>query len=108
MTIENPTEVEVTDARGRKIKLKRPNLLAHVTLTKAAGAQAAGNRAYMTMLFPLLYVGSTDGVLERVPRNEMDIDSMLERLDNEGMAAVVDGILRHFNVTTSETIARPL
>jgi hypothetical protein len=56
----------VTSASGKKITLKRPEVLAQLRLVDAIG-DSASNRVYLAMCLPLMYVADIDGVPVHLP-----------------------------------------
>lgn len=92
------TEFVVTDAKGRGITLKKPNLLAQFHLVKVIG-ETARNSAYMSMVSPLTYVVAIDGEPALPPHSPRELDALIQRLDEHGYMAVIDGINAHFGGT---------
>lgn len=101
VTIKPTTEmvanspVEVTDASGRRITLRKPPFTAQFKLIKALGAGAA-NSTYSAMVAPVLYVGAIDGAPVPIPTTEDEMMALLARLDEGGYKAVTDGIIANF------------
>jgi len=95
-----PKDVTVTDGRGRVIGIKKPPFLAQFRLTEALG-QSANNDAYMNMVFPVLYVSSVDGDPVATPTTKLQVEAILQRLDEDGYAAVFEGITTHFQVASA-------
>lgn len=88
--------VNVTTANGKVIGIKRPHVLAQYKLVEAIG-DSAENRVYLSMCIPLLWVSEIDGVA--VPRVEtkLQVEGLISRLDEEGIAAISDAIREHFS-----------
>lgn len=86
---------EVKDARGRVITLKRAGILAQYRLVAALG-DLAQNQTYMAMCFPLLCVAAIDGEPVMPPRTHTEIEALIQRLDDAGVAAIQEGIEAHF------------
>ena len=82
----------VTDSRGRKLKVKRPELLAEFRFTEAAGAEASANTTWMSMAMPLIYLAELDGELVIPPRTKREIDAAIVVLGREGYMALVGAI----------------
>lgn len=95
MTAHARAEVTVTDALGRRITLKKPNVLAQFRLVRMMG-ESAKNSSYMAMVSPLTYVSAIDGDMVALPASERELDALIQRLDEAGFMAVVDGIQEHF------------
>lgn len=87
-------EAEVLDARARVIKLRKPGVLAQYRLVETLG-ESASNQVYMSMVLPLIYVASIDGVPTNA-RNKMQIEALIQQLDEEGIKAVMEGVQEHF------------
>ena len=82
-------EDAITDSRGRKIKLRNPGVLAQYRLVKMIGAEAARNEVYVNMLIPMLWVSEIDGEAVAAPASEREIEALIQRLGEEGIAAIV-------------------
>jgi hypothetical protein len=95
-------EFAVTDARGRTITLKKPGILAQYRLVEAMGAEAAKNEVYMGMVLPIIFVTSIDGLHVPAPTNKSQIEGLITRLDDDGIAAVAQGVQDHFGVQDPE------
>lgn len=88
--------VEVTDALGRVIVLRKPPILAQYRLVEALG-DAASNQAYMAMTIPLLFVGSIDGAPVPTPSKKAEVEALIQRLDETGITAVMEGVQNNFS-----------
>lgn len=91
----------IKDARGRTITLKKPGVLSQFHLVEALG-DAAQNQVYMGMVFPLLYVASIDGVTEKPVRTKLQVEALIQRLDEEGIEAVVEGVRQTYGTATPD------
>lgn len=87
--------VTVTDATGRRIQLRKPGPLAQYRLVEAAG-QSAENRTYMSMTLPLIYVAAIDDAPIGAIQNKGHLEALIQRLGDEGIEAVANGIAEHF------------
>jgi len=84
------SEATVTDAKGREILLKKPGTLAQFRLVEMMG-ESAKNVVYMNMVLPLIFVASIDG--DAVTKStKAQIEALIQRLDDEGVEAVVQGV----------------
>ncbi|MGC8703724.1 MAG: hypothetical protein ACP5RV_12465, partial [Thiomonas sp.] len=90
-----PADVEVTDALGRVLTLRRPNVLAQYQLVKMLGADVASNQVYLSMVMPLLYLQKIDGEAANFA-NVREMEAMIQRLDEEKMEALNRGIQENF------------
>lgn len=94
---EAKREATVTDARGRKIRLVRPGPLAQFNLVKLVGGAAASNQVYMGMILPLIFVQGIDEVLVSMPQTERELEALIERLGEDGITAVMEGVTKSFD-----------
>lgn len=85
----------VTDARGRKIKLRKPNIVSQYNFIDMLG-ESARNQMFVGMAMPLLFVCEIDAVAVPSPRKRSEFDALLARLDEDGVAAVMRGVEEHF------------
>ncbi len=88
--------VTVTDSTGRRIHLRKPGTLAQYRLIEAAGP-AAENRTYMAMTLPLIFVAAIDDIPVPGIATKNQLEALIQRLGDEGIQAVSDGIMEHFN-----------
>ncbi|CAN7329363.1 hypothetical protein LJR084_001923 [Variovorax sp. LjRoot84] len=81
---------------GRRITLKRPGVLAQFKVVEMLGGAAASNGVFMGMVFPILYVVAIDG--DPVPRctTRLELEALIQRLDEDGVAAVMNGVEEHW------------
>ena len=79
----------VTDDRGRQITLQKPNAYAPFALLELAGPQRSVNEALMGQVQPLLYVTKIDSDPISRPVRWVEIEALILRLDDDGMAAVM-------------------
>jgi len=92
---------EVIDERGRIITLKKPGVLAQFRLIEALG-ETAKNQTYVGMVLPLIYVADIDGEAVVPPTRKSEIEALIQRLDEDGIAAVGAGVVEHFAATNPE------
>ena len=97
-------DVVVTDAKGRAIKLSKPNALAQFRLVKMLGSSAE-NGPYVSMVLPLIFVAEVDGEAIPFPRSEAQLEALILRLDDEGLAAVVEGVTANWGAVNPEAEA---
>lgn len=88
--------VVVVDGGGRSIALRKPGVLAQYRFVEAVGAAAAGNETYMGMAMPLIYVAEIDGDPVAPPTRKSEVEALIQRLDEDGINAVMEGIKEHF------------
>jgi len=89
------TEVNVIDASGRSITLKRPGVLAQFRLVEMLG-DSASNQSYVGMVLPLIYVAAIDGDPVSRITTKVGLEGLIQRLDEEGVVAVAQGVQEHF------------
>jgi len=94
-------EVTVSDERGRVIKLKKPGVLAQFRLIEALG-ETAKNEVYMGMVLPLIFVTSIDDDPVYQPASKREVEALIQRLDEDGIAAVLQGVQENFGKTDPE------
>jgi hypothetical protein len=90
-----PAAIDVTDASGRTITLRKPDVLAQFQLIEAVG-DTATNRVYMAMVTPLIFVSAIDGAPVGRPGTKDEIEALIKRLDEDGIAAVIKGVQEAF------------
>lgn len=81
-------EFEIEDARGRKIIIKRPNVLTSHYFATLFKPECALNQSFMMAMGSLMFVKSIDGEEIKPFRNETDVQVLLQTLDNDGKDAV--------------------
>lgn len=82
----------VVDSTGRSITLQKPGLLAQYRLVRLLGGEAASNQVYMNMVLPITFVTAIDGVPVPTPNNQAQLDALIQRLDEHGLTACVNGL----------------
>jgi hypothetical protein len=81
---------EAVDAGGRRYALRRMNVLDRLRLFKAVGAELAGNEGYLGIAYLACAVAAIDDVPMPTPVNEHQVEAMVGRLGDDGIAAVAD------------------
>ncbi|ADE12135.1 hypothetical protein [Sideroxydans lithotrophicus] len=92
-------EHTVEDAKGRKIKLKKPHFLAQFNMVKMLGNVPS---AYISMVSPLLFVAAIDDDAVTTPTTPREVDALLTRLDAHGYAAIMTGIDEKFGENSED------
>lgn len=82
----------ITDADGRVIELRQMTALDKLRLFKAAGASLSQNEMWLGMALLACSVTAIDGVPVPQPANEMQIESMVARLGDVGLAAAGEAL----------------
>ena len=88
--------VVVTDAKGRAITLTRLKPLDRMRLFEAVGAENVHNDAYFGYASLAYHVTAIDGVPAIQPRNNLQLEALVQLLDDDGLAAIAAGIAEHF------------
>ena len=96
-------EIKIKDVKGREITLRSPGVLAQYKLIEALGATAS-NETYTSMCMPLIYVAEIEGQEVLLPTSKREIEALITRLDNEGLAAVFSGVEEHFSAKKEESV----
>lgn len=94
-------EFDVKDSTGRLFKLKKPGLLAQFRLVECIG-DLAKNEVYFNMCRPLIYVAAIDGDPVLQPTSKLQLDALIQRVEDDGLKAIVDGIVEHFGMPDPE------
>jgi hypothetical protein len=84
-------ETVVRDADGRELVLRRMNALDRLRLFKAVGPQLAQNAPYLGMAMLAASVCAIDGVPVPPPVTEGQVEALVSRLGDVGIAAVAGG-----------------
>lgn len=92
---------EVIDSRERVITLRKPGMLAQYRFVEMLG-KSADSESYMNMTMPLRYVVGIDDDDKVACGTRRELDALIQRLDEEGIAAVMQGVSDHFSATTPE------
>jgi hypothetical protein len=87
--------VVIPDPRGRLIELKKPGVLAQFRLIEILG-ETAKNQVYTQMVLPLLYISNIDGDPVYQPASKAELEALIQRLDEDGVAAVHLGVQENF------------
>lgn len=95
-------EVVVTDVNGRAITLKKPGVLAQFNMILMLGGEAAANQVYVNMVLPVMFVTAIDGEPVSKVTTRLQLDALIQQLDEAGIAAVMEGVPRHFSAPNPE------
>jgi hypothetical protein len=79
---------DVTDTQGRRLQLRRLTALDKLRLFKAAGPALAQNQSWLGMAVLAASVTAIDDVPVPVPTNEQQVEALVGRLGDAGIAAV--------------------
>jgi hypothetical protein len=84
-----------TDGKGRRLLLRRLTALDTLRLFKAAGPLLAQNEPWLSMAGLAFSVLEIDDVPVPPPATEAQIESLIDRLGDEGLAAIADAAKDH-------------
>jgi hypothetical protein len=82
----------VVDSKGRRLAVRRLTALDTLRLFKAAGPVLAQNEPWLSMAGLAFSVLEIDSIPVPAPTTESQIESLIERLGDEGLAAIADAI----------------
>ena len=80
---------QIKDAKGRVLVVSELSVLQQTRLLRAVGPAQSSNQPYFHMVECAAMVQEIDGTPTPVLTNERQIDAAIERLGDEGMAAVM-------------------
>ncbi len=78
----------VTDAKGRRLHLRKLTALDKLRLFKAAGSGLAQNQPWLGMAVLAASVAAIDDVPVPQPANEQQVEALVARLGDAGIAAI--------------------
>lgn len=103
--VEDANKVyEVTDARGRVIFFRRLRLSDQRRVLKAISNDSANKQQLFGMYLMAASVVSIDGDVITFPANEIQADALVDRLGDDGYAALNKGAEEQLGVTTAADI----
>ncbi len=83
---------EVTDSNGRRLALRRLTALDKLRLFKAAGPGLSQNQPWLGMAVLAASVAAIDDIPVPWPSTEGQIEALVSRLGDAGLAAVATGL----------------
>jgi hypothetical protein len=89
---ESAKPLLAVDAKGRRIRFRRLTALDTLRLFKAAGPVLSQNEAWLSMAGLGFSVLDIDGVPVPTPATEAQIEGLIDRLGDEGLAAVANAM----------------
>lgn len=92
---------EVTDSRGRVFRIAKPGILAQFRIIEVMG-KSADIETFRGMVTPLIYIAAIDGDEVSQPINRMQLDALIQRVGDDGLEAVVHGVVKHFGKSDAE------
>jgi hypothetical protein len=85
-------ELSARDDAGRLLSLRRLGALERLRLFKAIGAALSENPPYLGMAMLAFSVTAIDGVPVPLPGNEAQLEALVQRLGDGGIAAIADAL----------------
>ncbi len=96
------TKTVLTDAKGRKLTLRKLNVLDQARLFRAMGADQANNQPYGYLVQTAASVADIDGTPVPFPTNERTIDLAIGMLGDPGYNAVIRELKAEMEAATAE------
>jgi uncharacterized protein YbjT (DUF2867 family) len=93
--------VTIDTPNGLTVTLKKPGVLSQFRLVKILG-EAAKNQVYVSMVIPITFVTAIDGKPVSYPNTEREIEATIQRLDEDGVTAVMNAVMEHFGGESPE------
>ncbi len=93
VTVIDERHATVTDTAGRTIKVRRLSALDRVRLFRAMGATDSENRLLQSYGATAAAVVEIDGRAVIFPQSNIQLDALIGRLDEHGLAAAIEGLL---------------
>ena len=82
----------VRDGTGRELTLRELTALDRLRLFKAVGSSLSQNTAYLGMALLAISVTAIDGVPVPAPATEAQVEAVIAKLGDAGLAAVADAM----------------
>jgi hypothetical protein len=93
VTVIDDRNAMVKDSAGRMIKVKRLSALDRVRLFRAMGATDSENRMLQSYAATAAAVTEIDGRAVVFPQSSVQLDALIQRLDEHGLASAIEGLL---------------
>jgi len=90
---DSEKSITVSDKSGRSILVRQPNALDTLRLFKAAGPTLAQNEAWLAMAGTACCAREIDGIPIPTPINESQIEALVSRLGDDGLAAIAASLV---------------
>jgi hypothetical protein len=102
ITHEANRAFSTVDAKGRRLSLRRLTALDTLRLFKAAGPILAQNEPWLSMAGLAFSVLEIDGVPVPTPVTEAQIEGLIDRLGDDGLAAIANIIKDEYPSSESQ------
>lgn len=89
---EATKSLNTVDKKGRRLTLRLLTALDTLRLFKAAGPVLAQNEPWLSMASLAFSILEIDGVPVPAPATEAQIESLIDKLGDHGLAAIADSI----------------
>jgi hypothetical protein len=96
MTEQRIDTATVIDSRGRKIEIRKTKPLDRMRLMELVGPENAKNGPYLGYAGLAYSVVSIDGSPMGRPSTKLELETIVQELDDDGIDAVADGINKNF------------
>lgn len=94
--------IDIIDAYGRRITVRRLNVLDRLRLFKAAGPELSRNETWLGLAMLACSVSAIDDVPMPAPVNELQIEAAVSRLGEVGIAAAAEALTPQAQATAEE------
>ncbi len=98
-------EIWVTDSQGRRLNLRRLTALDRLRLFKAAGPLLSHNDRWLGMAMLAVSVSAIDDIPIPQPGSEQQIEALVHRLGDTGIAAAASALEPALSPRSLETLA---
>lgn len=88
-------EYEVKDSKGRKLTLRKPEILAQYRIIDVLGERSK-NDVYVGMVMPWLWVKAIDGEAVIQPTSHRELEALIQRGGEEGLEAITNFLKEKF------------
>jgi hypothetical protein len=85
--MSNPDTIKTAD--GKVLVLRKLKAIEQVRLLRAIGAEQSNNQPYVRIVEAAASVESIDDVPNPIPRNEAQIDGMIQRIGDDGLNSII-------------------
>ena len=96
MPTASPDVFYITDKKGRKIGLREPEFSAEFDIIHAVGTSKSSDANYMKMVNPLTYVAEIDGIPVKQPRDEAEVNRLINTVGRHAFMPIIEAITKHF------------
>jgi hypothetical protein len=98
-------EETVTDDDGRRLTIRKLTALDRLRLFKAAGPVLAQNQPWLGMALLASSVSAIDDMPVPAPTNEVQIEAMVARLGDQGIAAIARALQQATDLEATDLVS---